>query len=227
MAFDWQTSNDPVAMIEALDKKRMINESKGRLFLVAHCRKWMDCIPEGHFQNALQLSEDVALGVKGHHALNALHSVVLQQMAGPDKNPHSDFIEYCAATAVAPREGYRWEKAAYFKEVMGIGMRYADAAMRRDMADTLRDFFPNPQKPVLFDKKWLTGNVVNIASMIKNERAYGQLPILADALQDAGCDNAEVLNHCRHGNPPTASWVVSEVLQMAQGKQETRSRRLF
>ena len=45
------------------------------------------------------------------------------------------------------------------------------------------------------------------------ERAFDRLPILADALEDAGCDNADILNHCRSAGPHVRGcWVVDLVL---------------
>jgi hypothetical protein len=40
------------------------------------------------------------------------------------------------------------------------------------------------------------------------------MPILADALQDAGCDNTDILNHCRDANAPhvRGCWVVDLLL---------------
>jgi len=61
----------------------------------------------------------------------------------------------------------------------------------------LRDIFGNPFRPVACDASWLTSDVVALARGIYDDRAFDRMPILADALQDAGCDNDEVLNHCR------------------------------
>jgi hypothetical protein len=58
------------------------------------------------------------------------------------------------------------------------------------------------QKPVMFNigpsPSWLTPAVVAIATAIHEDRAFEDMPILADALQDAGCDNADILAHCRN-----------------------------
>ena len=44
-------------------------------------------------------------------------------------------------------------------------------------------------------------------------REFGNLPVLADALQDAGCENADVLDHCRGpGSHVRGCWVVDLVL---------------
>ncbi len=63
-------------------------------------------------------------------------------------------------------------------------------------------------------RTWLTANVQAVAQAIYDERAFDRLPILADALEDAGCDNADILNHCRQpGEHVRGCWAVDLVLQ--------------
>ncbi|MCE9566031.1 MAG: hypothetical protein K8U57_28760 [Planctomycetes bacterium] len=77
----------------------------------------------------------------------------------------------------------------------------------------LRDVFGNPFRPVAFDKSWLTSTVVAIAQGMYESRDFSAMPILADALQDAGCDNDDILNHCRGSGPHVRGcWVVDHVL---------------
>lgn len=45
--------------------------------------------------------------------------------------------------------------------------------------------------------EWLTPTVVQIARGIYDERAFGRMPVLADALEEAGCTEEAVLRHCR------------------------------
>ncbi len=59
------------------------------------------------------------------------------------------------------------------------------------------DIFGNPFRPITLNPSWLTSTVVALAQGIYNDRAFDRMPILADALQDAGCDNEQILNHCR------------------------------
>ncbi|MBA4192079.1 MAG: hypothetical protein C0467_29220 [Planctomycetaceae bacterium] len=61
----------------------------------------------------------------------------------------------------------------------------------------LRELFGNPFRPVTVDPSWLTSTVNALAEGIYAYRAFDRMPILADALQDAACDNDEVLAHCR------------------------------
>ena len=56
-----------------------------------------------------------------------------------------------------------------------------------------------PGQVIDTDPAWLTSAVVGLARAIYDGRAFDLMPILADALQDAGCDNADILNHCRSG----------------------------
>jgi hypothetical protein len=80
----------------------------------------------------------------------------------------------------------------------------------------LHDIFGNPFQPVTINPKWLTPNVVAVAQTIYEQRRFQDIPILADALEEAGCTNAEVLGHCRSEGPHVRGcWVVDLIL----GKQ--------
>jgi hypothetical protein len=66
---------------------------------------------------------------------------------------------------------------------------------------------------VAVDPDWLTGTVLALARRADEGRDFGVLPILADALQDAGCDDEELLAHCRRDEPHTnGCWVVDLLL---------------
>jgi hypothetical protein len=61
----------------------------------------------------------------------------------------------------------------------------------------IRDIFCNPFRPVTFSPEWRTDTALSLARQMYESRDFGAMPILADALQDAGCDNDDILNHCR------------------------------
>jgi len=88
------------------------------------------------------------------------------------------------------------------------------AEERKAIAALLRCIFGNPFRPVAFNPAWRTSDVLLLAQGIYDERAFDRMPILADALQDAGCDNDDILSHCRDANQPHARgcWVVDLVL---------------
>jgi hypothetical protein len=80
-------------------------------------------------------------------------------------------------------------------------------------AALLRDIFGNPFRPVSVEPMWLSSTVQAMAASIYAERAFDRMPILADALEEAGCDNADILNHCRGPGPHVLGcWVVDLLL---------------
>jgi hypothetical protein len=81
-------------------------------------------------------------------------------------------------------------------------------------ASLFRDIFGNPFRPVSFDPSWRTSTAVALAKGMYESREFGAMPILADALQDTGCDNDDVLTHCRDasGLHVRGCWVVDLVL---------------
>ncbi|HVK19447.1 MAG TPA: hypothetical protein VM533_21110 [Fimbriiglobus sp.] len=81
------------------------------------------------------------------------------------------------------------------------------------LAGRFRDIFGNPFRPVTADSSWLTSTVVALARTIYHEWAFDRLPILADALEEAGCDDADVLTHLRGDGPHARGcWAVDLVL---------------
>ncbi|MCE9560440.1 MAG: hypothetical protein K8U57_00140 [Planctomycetes bacterium] len=80
-------------------------------------------------------------------------------------------------------------------------------------AELLRCVVGNPFRHVGADITWLTTTVQQLAAGIYADRAFDRMPILADALQDAGCDNADILDHCRSEAPHVRGcWVVDLLL---------------
>ncbi|WP_162670535.1 hypothetical protein [Gemmata massiliana] len=87
------------------------------------------------------------------------------------------------------------------------------ASKSAEQVALVRDIFGNPFRPVAFSPSWLTDTVLTLASQMYESREFGAMPILADALQDAGCDSAEVFDHCRGDGPHVRGcWVVDLVL---------------
>lgn len=84
---------------------------------------------------------------------------------------------------------------------------------KKFQADLLRCIFGHPFRPVACAPSWRSETAVALAAGIYEERAFDRLPVLADALEEAGCDHADVLSHCRgHGPHARGCWVVDGVL---------------
>jgi hypothetical protein len=82
------------------------------------------------------------------------------------------------------------------------------------LANLLRDIFgPLPFRSVNIHASCLTPAVLAIAEAISNESSFHRLPVLADALEQGGCANPEILGHCRGPGPHVLGcWVVDLVL---------------
>jgi hypothetical protein len=70
-------------------------------------------------------------------------------------------------------------------------------AERKQLAQLFREVVGNPFRSPRFDPAWRTSTVVRLAQGIFDERAFDGMPVLADALLDADCDEESVLRHCR------------------------------
>jgi hypothetical protein len=92
--------------------------------------------------------------------------------------------------------------------------------LRLTHANLLRDLFGNPFRPVAINAFWLTPSVRSLATAAYEERILpsgeldtARLAVLADALEEAGCDNADILTHLRSPGPHVRGcWAVDLLL---------------
>jgi hypothetical protein len=74
-------------------------------------------------------------------------------------------------------------------------------------------FDGTPFRPVSVDPAWPTSTVIALAQGIYDQWAFDRMPILADALEEAGCTNADILDHCRGPGPHVRGcWAVDLLL---------------
>ena len=91
--------------------------------------------------------------------------------------------------------------------------RLAGSAERAYQIALVHDIFGNPYHPETLDPSWRTQDVAALARDIYREEAFAQMPTLADLLEDAGCDGAAILAHCRGPGPHARGcWVVELVV---------------
>ncbi len=103
--------------------------------------------------------------------------------------------------------------AHYMRAALGLGgVRFADELASQ--CGIVRDIFGDPFRPVDFSPEWRTETTVLMARGMYESRDFSGMPILADALQEAGCDSEEVLNHCRDANTAhvRGCWVIDSLL---------------
>ena len=82
-----------------------------------------------------------------------------------------------------------------------------------DQIAAIRDVFGNPFREPGFSALWRTATTMALANSMYESRDFGPMPILADALEEVGCDGADVLEHCRRSEPHVRGcWVVDLLL---------------
>jgi hypothetical protein len=196
---EWQNAAEPHAMLEFLQKTGSPSDRKLRLFAVTCSRRMWDWIdPLG--RHAVEVAERFADGAAGPEEMRA--GRLACQGAGGQAS------WYAAATnpAIAARNAARSAQS-------GAMARAAEADELAAQAHLLREIFGNPFRPLSFDPAWLTPGVVELAQAMYEGRAFQQMSDLAEALEQAGCSDAEMLKHCRETGPHVRGcWVVDGLL---------------
>jgi hypothetical protein len=208
---EWLSSADAQPMLQYL--KDGPGPRKRRLVAVACCWRIGHLLTQNG-RKAVEAAERFADGLIEEPELTAAMGAV----GHPRTNPRFRAAEAARFTSYPPLMD--WTSAAANVAVDAVWYDEQDrpipekrAAEESAQAHLLRDVVGNPFRPLTADPAWLTSTVVALAEGIYAERAFDRLPILADALQDAGCDNAEVLDHCRGPGPHARGcWVVDLLL---------------
>jgi hypothetical protein len=207
---EWLTCSDPQEMLPQVE---WASNRKLRLFACACCRRiWSDIRDEqcraaviGSEQYADDLISPTAfaeLSVAAHEAYGAAHRSAQRSSA---------IIALYAAHYAAAGENEGWHVSDVLRATVEAPGATSDESSAQ--ADLLRDIFGNTFHKVKFKKEWRTNTVLALARQMYDSRDFSAMPILADALQDAGCDNPEILDHCRGPGPHVRGcWVVDLVL---------------
>jgi hypothetical protein len=123
---------------------------------------------------------------------------------GREPTGHSICV-HCAAIGAGDIQGNRNDdlflRDVLENVVLAAGAYFpgpdAEETERQFQSHLVRDMTGNPFQVVTLDPSWLTSNVVPLAQAIYEERSFADLPVLADALEEAGCTNTHILAHCR------------------------------
>mgnify|MGYP006933267077 CR=1 FL=1 len=118
---------------------------------------------------------------------------------------HGDAVEYCT-------RGVEFVLAHRPSVLLaGVGLKN-----QYPLADILRCIIGNPFRPPGLEAGWRTEAVVALARGMYESRDFTAMPVLADAREDAGCANDDILSHCRGEVPHVRGcWVVDAVLGKA------------
>ena len=219
---EWLAATDPFELLDSVEADT--TERKTRLFADACCRRLARFLAAERSRNAIEVSDLYADGLASEEQLTT--AVSEADAAGSE----------VGARHATSRVGLTAAKAVIFLTpdlfvtdvLIGVihamvgsaggtplhdAVRKAYRAESEAHASLLRDIFGNFFHRVTADPSWLTSTAVSLARQMYDFRDFSAKPILADALQDAGCDSADVLDHCRGPGPHVRGcWVVDLVL---------------
>jgi hypothetical protein len=176
----WLACANPEPLLAAL--RGQASERKLRLFACACCRRVWHLLKHEASRRAVEVAEryadDRADDVEREIAWRSSNIAKTSGLGGTTTFPASRAARACADSkpSVAALEASRHATEA------GNLKRE-----RREQIRLLRCVFGNPFRPLSFDPDWRTSTAIALARGIYDECAFDRMPILADALQDAGC----------------------------------------
>jgi hypothetical protein len=219
---DWLTSTDGAALLANLfpHTGRPPRGRKLQLYLIARCRTEWGRIPAAG-RAAAEFVERYADDPRPDPATWAAvaHAIALMHRAYPIPEIVARCEQDLRAVGLNVPTGPPWRGTAdeWFRfNRLVFAPLCVDTGPVFEFdhpADLVRCVFGNPFRPVAFDPDWRSQSAIDLARTMYESRDYGAMPVLADALEEAGCDNPDVLAHCRGDGPHARGcWVADHVL---------------
>ncbi len=227
---EWLACSQPVYMAAAVP----FSPRKHRLFAVACCRQVAYLLHDETLQAAIEIAERFAdqacteaeraecerrvqrvfqelkeldpgtnsIVMRGDFVYPETYAAeMMTHCLSPDAKSAATYVPFSAASAFAgtPDEDDFQFEAAFATQ-----------------ADLVRCIFENPTQPINFDSRWRTSVALSLAREMYEERDFRRLPLLADALIAAGCNDERVVSHCKFaGLHVRGCWVLDLVLGKA------------
>ncbi len=197
---------------------------KARLFAVACCRRAWHLMTDDRHRAAVEAFERFADDLLSEDEFQVVLAPVigLWRMLPPATSVEWDPVHYLTGATrhlvgtrdAADAANYAERGIARAAGVRGSqGWLAARNVERNAQGELMRDITGLTPSAALFDPVWRTDTAVLLARQMYESREFGAMPILADVLQDAGCDNTGILDHCRGPGPHVRGcWVVDLVL---------------
>jgi hypothetical protein len=223
---EWLSETTPFDMFEHIKKearsrRAALPHRQLRLYGCAACRLVWPLLTEEASRKGVEVSERFADGLAKRSELGRARETAAavalalkparegKLLVATGKHPPSLAAEMATwASAESIQDVVEMLSTAAAGLVLALKTRAVDekeiATLRealRRLDRLFRDIFGNPFHPMPSIapgvRTWNDGAVVKMAKVIYDERAFDRLPILADALEDAGCDDTDILGHCR------------------------------
>lgn len=219
----WLASRTPWTMLKTLKGKRLPRQR--RLFAVACCRTVFSELAAPESRLAVDTAERYVDRRAVRDELDAAHDAartVAQRwldeakrgdIAAPARRQAWDAwrCAYAAQLCAAPNSPEE-ASAVLLKGVRGPAAEAHDLVLH---ADLIREVFGNPFRPAAVDPAWLAWNngvAADLTRTIYEEKSFGQFPVLADILEEAGCRDEAILSHGRGGGPHARGCWVLDIL---------------
>lgn len=225
MRQEWLACRDPVELLMFLNHRA--SDRQLRLFGCACLRRVQYRLTDGRLVETLQRAEEFADGFASVTDLRA----PLADLVPESIDPHTSADAWAAASALTfvgsdepPWYGGpdSWAVSHVHRTAAAArrlsGDYHREAIWQADLLHCLCPWLPGylfNYAPGLADAvlAWNDGLVRSLAQGVYADRAFDRLPVLADALEDAGCSDAELLGHCRGSGPHARGcWVVDRIL---------------
>jgi hypothetical protein len=210
---DWLACRDPTRLILGL-RGALATRRQVRLAMCACFRRWELHLSHKSARQLLEVNEQYADGRTDIHKLNAAVRAAAQLLGR--REPHNWTAEEWLVDAMinsSRTSRFRDHSDAVLPALEQHVAPVDPAVERAAQLALIDDIFANPFRPVSLYPCWLTTDVIGLARGIYDERAFERMPILADALMDAGCEDEQILGHCRGEGPHVRGcWVVDLVL---------------
>ncbi len=217
-------ANDPQQLLTRL--RGHVSERKHRLFNVACCRRLWPLYRKPEVRFAILVGEAYADGHADKEQLRAALRTIHQERA---RTP-----TFTAAAAAIQAAGFTvaWLPSEFFSQALPdmtralghpLGRQVTEEERRahqdqaaRAQCTLLLEFFADSFLPVRLDPSWRAPSVQGLASAVYEDHSFDHLPILADALEDAGCDEPLLLGHLRGPGPHyRGCWALDLLLERA------------
>lgn len=202
---EWREARDPLFLLATLEPwaaDEAISDRQLRLFACACSRRVWHLLTDERRMD-VELAERYADGQASEEEITARREDFYRAKADGEPPDEPAIARWC----ILDGDGYGGPDEYRTELLKALGAFRPDRRRRRlpkhdatgDIAQAilLHDIFGNPFSPIAFDPAWRTEHTTGIASKMYEERDFVAMPILADALAEAGCDNADLLAHCR------------------------------
>lgn len=215
---EWLASDSPKLMFQHLHGR--VSERKLLLFGVACCRRLWDHTWHERSRRAIELVERYADG-------EATAAEVGRIAEEAEQAPEDDYDGTFSGTLAGFLTGgdpFEAAVEAEFVTTGWVGEFAGSTGGSEDAAEDdettahvglLHDIFDDAFRPVAFEPAWLASHdaVGKLARLIYDERLFEHMPLLGDALEEAGCVDEDILSHCRTAaEHARGCWVIDAIL---------------